>query len=737
MAVLESDPAPKKGHAVSEPAAAPPTPRQYQFAGFVLDLGRRELFRESSPVVLSPKGFDLLALLVENRDRVMSKDELIAAVWRDAFVSEDSLSQLVFMLRRSLGDDPGSPRFIATSHRRGYRFIADVAEVLPDSEQPPLAAIASQVVAVPEPAPPTALAVSADLPPRAFLSRSATLPAAVVATALVTWLVARALPPRQVASDGGPIRAAQSAPPGTTFVTGGMISPDGQLLAFVARDENTGETGLWIRTLSSGESRRLVDTAGAEEPFWSPDSQRIAFSANGKLRVIDLQGGAARTIASVSLGLRPGGGSWSPDGTILFAPRRSGLHAVNDIGGNARTVTTLDASAKDSAHRLPRFLPDGRHFLYFIVSADANRSGTYVGSIDGGPATRIVDGTQASYASGHLLYLKDGALFAQPFDPSQLRITGAAASLARNVSEARAVSAQSNLVAFVESANTNRLAWFNRAGERLDEIEPPAPLGNPMLMGAKQVIGANNESRTEHQGIWVGDLERRAFTRLTNVGITPMPSPDDRKIVYTSDHIGGIRDLYVLDRQRGTDQPLLKTAENKLPTDWSRDGRYVVYVSTNPQTKQDVWTLPMEGGGKPIPIVTSPFNEIQARVSPDGRWIAYASDETGRWEVYLQSFPVPGNKQVVSIGGGGQPQWRGDGRELFYLALDRTLMSVPLADGTPPQIGRPKPLFHLPVADVVDSRNRYVPDADGRTFLVSAVDITERPDIVLLINAIP
>lgn len=360
---------------------------------------------------------------------------------------------------------------------------------------------------------------------------------------------------------------------------------------------------------------------------------------------------------------------------------------------------------------------------------------TYVGSLDGGDSTRVVDGIHATYAAGHLIYVKEGALFSQPFDPDRRRVTGAPVSLATGVSEDRAVSAtERNVVAFVENVTAGKLVWFNRASERLDEIASSAPLANPVLMSPTQVIGAISVRGV--QGVWIGDLDRRVFTRLTSRGIAPVSSPDNRKVVFTSEHAGGIRDLYVLDLQRGPEQLLLTSRENKMPTDWTRDGRYIVYGSTNEITKQDLWMLPMEGDREPVPIVSSPFNEIQARVSSDGRWFAYASDETGRWEVYLQSFPVAGNKQVVSVGGGGQPHWRADGKELFYLALDRTLMSVSLTGSSVPQIGRPKPLFQMPVADVVGWNNWFTPDPDGRKFVVSSVETTERPEIVVIFDAL-
>lgn len=708
---------------------------------------RRELLRDGEPVMFSPKGFELLALLVENHDRVMTKDELIAAVWRDAFVSEDSLSQLIFMLRRSLGDDPGTPRFIATSHRRGYRFIAEVTDVVPRAGEPspPPAAIEPAVPPAVPPAiaGPTGIAASpasATRPPSATPARWQWLvvPVLILLAAGASWFAARAMPRGNDAPAAVPIRAVQTAPPGTTITSGGAISPDSRFLAFVARDERSGSSALWLRELGSGETREVPDTSGAEEPFWSPDSQRIAFASNGRLRVVDLQGAPARTLVPAGLGMRPGGGSWSTTGTILFAPRRSGLQAVSAAGGPVTTVTMLDAGARESAHRLPRFLPDGRHFLYYIVSAETDRSGTYIASIEGGDHVRLVDGAQATYAAGYLVYLRDSVLLAQRFDPDRQQFIGEPVTLAKDVSEGRAVAATNgNLIAFGESASSNNLVWFSRSGVRRDQVDSPAPLGTPMLTrDGTQVIGANNDQRGEHQGLWVADLGRHVFTRLTSFGMTPVPAPDNSQIVFASDQAGGIRDLYVLDREGGSEQSLLKTGENKLPTDWTSDGRYVVYVSTNLKTKQDLWVLPMFGERKPVPFLATPFNEFQARVSPDGKWIAYASDETGRWEVYLQSFPVAGSKQVVSVGGGGQPQWRGDGKELFFLALDRTMMSVAVSPGSPLQIAPPNPLFQTSVAGVVDVRNRYAPDANGQNFLVSTVDTTERPDIVLLINSL-
>jgi eukaryotic-like serine/threonine-protein kinase len=714
----------------------------YQFDSFFLDSSQRQLTRDGAAIMLPPKAFDMLVVLLENRDRVMGKEELMTAIWRDAFVSEDSLSQIIFILRRSLGDDPSSPRFIATSHRRGYRFIADVkavvaqAELEPQHEQDAMlrpSAGPTEGAPLPQPhmTPGAEPAVEARRRDRWLFGL------VVVASSLVSWFAGhRMLPPKPFSSPAR-VRSVQGLPAATNLGSGGLLSPDSRLLAYVAGNDHTGKTQLWVRDLGTGTTQPMRDTDGAEEPFWAPDSQRVAFFSGGNLRIADLHGSTAHTIAAA--GLHPAGGSWSVGGAILFAPRRSGLSVVASTGGPSRPATTLDAATKESAHRSPRFLPDSRHFLYDAVSAEPNQSGTYIGSLDGKKKAFLVDGAQAVYADpGYLIFVRETVLMAQAFDLSRLQVTGQPTVLAAGVSGDRSISAANGVLAFVESVPSNHLAWFNRSGDQLGQIEAPASLATPMMTrDGKELVASNGDVRGERQGIWLSDLERGVFSRLTVHGSAPVPSPDNAKIVFTSDHVNGVRDLYVLNRSGGTgEEALLRSDENKLANDWTRDGRYIVYVSTSPKTKRDLWLLPMFGDRKPVPFLATPFNEIQGQVSPDGRWMAYASDETGSWDVYVQSFPVPGSKQIVSTSGGGaQPQWRGDGQELFYLSADRRLMSVAIEAASPLRLGRPKALFRTTVADLADGRNRFAPSADGQRFLIDCVDTTTaKPEIVLLIN---
>ena len=525
------------------------------------------------------------------------------------------------------------------------------------------------------------------------------------------------------------------APAGMRLASGGVLSPDGRSIAFIAHDESTGTIRIWIRALDSGIARRLDGTEGAARPFWSATGESLGFFSNGRLKRVSIAGGSVQTLASF-VGLTTSGGSWSASDTILFASYKTGLSAIPAAGGRPAEVTHLDTDALETAHRWPQFLADGRRFLFSIASEKPGHSGTYLGSLDSTVRTKLLDESAAFYAPpGYVLFIRDRVLLAQPFDADRGELTGKPIPIAGDLAEPGAnnnavVSAVADLLTFGSTSDL-RLAWFNRSGARLDEVKAPLGLSNPTLSSDQNQIVAGNGV-----DIWSIDLEHDAPTRIVP-GNTPLQSLDGAHIAYTSARHTGIADIFVRATSgAGHDDLLVRSQENKFVTDWSRDGRYVVYGSLNPQTKMDLWVVPRHGDRKPVPFLATTFNEFQAQISPDGRWIAYASDESGVWEVYVQSFPMPGTKRAVSSGGGSEPQWRGDGKELFYLAADGTLMSVDVQAASDLRVSRRRPLFRTPIpisGEMYSRRNHYVPTSDGERFLMNA---PERPQgsVTIVVN---
>ncbi|HEY6507548.1 MAG TPA: winged helix-turn-helix domain-containing protein [Vicinamibacterales bacterium] len=732
---------------VDSPARVVVMDTQFCFGPFRVDPGTRQLWRDDRLVPLNTRVFETLLVLVRHRDRVVEKDELLKAVWPDSFVSEDSLTQSVWALRRALGDDSSQPTFVATVPRRGYRFVAAVG---PGDSAPLPAASAS-----PDPASPTQGPADASDPQLPAASEGATArrprpsawvwaAAAVAAVAVVAVAGVVAFSRTPEAPAGAVVRTPVQAPPGTSIVAGAVVSPDSQYLALVSQDHETGTIQLWVRTLETGETRVVAGTEGAARPFWNPTSTALGFFANGRLKTVALTGDGPRTLAGV--GLNPGGGSWGPDGVILFAGSRTGLMTVAETGGRVTPVTTLDAGQRDRAHRWPAFLPDGRRFIFTVVSNDPERAGTYLGTLGGGVPTRLFDVPTAfaTYVpSGHILYVRDLALMAQAFDPESATLRGAPVGVATHVAApdflngAYVSGSAAGLLTFGGGWRGGRLAWFDRKGGRLGEVETPTWLHNPTLSddGRHLLADPSGEANPEFQGVWRIDLEEGTRHRLLRGGIG-LWSPDAQQVAFSTGE-GGISDLFLTPASGQTERhALLKTAESKGLNDWSGDGRYLVFISTNPQTKSDLWLLPLTGDDRqPVPYLRTPFEELQGQVSPDGRWLAYTSDESGRWEVYVQSFPTPGTKYVVSAGGGGEPQWRADGRELFYMALDHTLKSVAVESTSPWRNGRPVPLFRAQVAgDLTRYRTRYQTADNGQRFLLDSVVEDGSQEVTLVVN---
>lgn len=706
--------------------------KAYLFGRFRLEVDAHRLTRDGD-VLLTGKACETLLALVKHRDRIVEKDELIRLVWPDAFVTDDSLTQSISMLRRALGDDSAQPHYIATIPRRGYRFLAAVTPVLEAPTASTRHALAGDAVSPAHEGVPALGARGAPVAgPTAVRWGSPILWLGLAAgiALLVAWApsidVARTVPIEQ------PIWFQQEAPAGTTLASGGVLSPNGRYLAFVVRHVQDGKTRLWVRPLDSATARPLTGTEGTFRPFWSPDSQSLAFFANGWLKRAGLDGAPPQTLTAV--GYRPSGGAWSSTGAILYADRMSRLYLVKDSGESAATpVTTLDPSRHEVAHMAPQFLPDGRHFLYFVDSTKPEYTGTFAGSLDSPARIPILDqiSTSVTFAPpDQLIYVRDRVVMVQPFDPVRLRTSGSAAALGGVSMRSDTMSAASNLLAFGGEATGHHLAWFDRQGRPVGSVDESVDLHNPVISpDQRQLLG-------DRDGLWLVDLEQGAPTKLGD-GNLPVWSPGGAGIVFTSRRVPDAVDLYLRPiAGRPEDERLLvRSKEMKLSGDWSGDGRYFVYVSSDPETRLDIWILPTFGDRVPRPFLRTPTNEMQPKISPDGAWIVYTSDETGNWEVYVQSFPDGGAKRAISVGGGAEPQWTKGGREIVYVTPDGAMTAVDVLPGEALRASRPAVLFRVPLSgDITRYRNHYAATADGQRFLVDTADESTREPINVVVN---
>ena len=486
------------------------------------------------------------------------------------------------------------------------------------------------------------------------------------------------------------------------------LSPDGHRLVFGARQAGRSRS-LWLRSLDASAPLLLNGTEGGSLPFWSADGHFIGFGANGKLKKMDLSGGPA-----VSLADAPSfrGASWSPQGVILFAPARTGaLLVIPAAGGVPTPSTVLDPSRKEQSHRWPWFLPDGRHFLYSAVSSDGevvtSDSTIYAGSVDSRERRIVAQASSnAVYAAGYLLFLRENTLMAQPFDAKRLATTGEAVVVAEQVADSPESgrgffsAIGSDMLAFqsgLQSAWT--LAWLDRAGKRVAVMPDPGMLiGASLSPDGKRATVSVYDRAAHNNDIWIYDLTRNVRSRFTFGSANEFAgvwSPDGTSIVFNSSGSGHL-DLYRKSASgMGAEELLYADELSKAPTSWSPDGKLVMYNSFgDPKTRADIWVLPFQGEPKPVPFLKTSFNEYDGRFSPDGKWVAYTSDESGRAEVYICPFPGAGGKRLVSSAGGDQAHWRADGKELFYVAPDGRMLAAEVnIKGTDVQIGTVRPLF--------------------------------------------
>jgi Tol biopolymer transport system component len=508
------------------------------------------------------------------------------------------------------------------------------------------------------------------------------------------------------------------------------ISPDGQKLVFAGTQ--SGRSKLWLRPLGANAAIPMAGTDGATLPFWSPDSGHVGFFADGKLKRIDIAGGSPQSLADVTLTV---GGAWGRDGTILFAPRLGLLQRVAASGGPVSYATR--ASADMAANqRYPHFLPDGDHFLFLSVTPD--KQAVCIGSLRTADWTPLLDAdsTAVLTASGHLLFIRNDTLFAQAFDANRRELRGDAVPVVDGIwpgfgyAPVSASAAGPWIYRRGSAAGRRQLAWVDRSGTKLATVGEPDDTGIAIPELSRDGRRIAVERRVNgNRDVWVVDSVRGAFSRFTleaSDESSPVWSADGKWVIFAAVR----RTTFDLYRKPSTgvgrEEPLLESSHVKVPLDISPDGRTLLYRVTQPGTGHDLWALPLEGPPAPFPVVVTPFAENEGQFSPDGKWIAFRSNESGRFEVYVQPFPGPGQRLLVSHGG-AQPRWSPDGRELFYVALDGRLMAVPLTrdrDGNLLEAGAPAALFAANIPDGAIQgifKQQYVVSPDGQRFLINQV----------------
>lgn len=511
-----------------------------------------------------------------------------------------------------------------------------------------------------------------------------------------------------------------------------LISPDGSLLAFVSDQ-------LWIRPLDAPVARPLAGTSGAKLPFWSPDSRYLAFFADRKLKKIPVGGGPTQTLCDAPNGR---GGSWARaldggPGNIVFAPDGPGaLWRVSAEGGAAVPVTALDSSRQIS-HRQPEFLPDGRHFLYLVINIQSMPDGIFIGDIQAKPdpknARRLMGGAaRVSYAPpGYLLFVQDNNLVARAFDTKRLEFSGEPLVLAEHVAAGRmrhtsdfSVSANGVLAWHSRSSALHQLAWFDRSGKQLQGLDAQDEYNDEPRLSPDDnriALPIMNDLQPGARNIWLLDLVHGAKLQLSHMeggSVCPVWSPDGRKVVFGLGWKAPDYGLYWQDANGSGDAAqLLKTVEFSIPADWSRDGRFILFTQ-GVGRKRSIWLLPLSGDRKPAPLVQTELTEAHGGAfSPDGHWIAYVSNESGRNEIYVRSFTeggagVAAGKWPVSTAGGYDPRWRSDGKELFFITYGK-VWAVPVKPGTTFTAGIPVGLFDVPGAFLLDA------SPDGHRFLIT------------------
>jgi DNA-binding winged helix-turn-helix (wHTH) protein/Tol biopolymer transport system component len=727
------------------------------------------LLKAGKLLAVEPKAFRVLLLLLRNPQKVISKEELLNSVWGDTAVTEGSLTRCIWLLRRLLGDDVNEPRFIETVATVGYRLVCkvEVSEDVSGDLQATGEAnrlnegdfVESPVQSAPD--------LSRELKwisggvgltkpskpaprHRGKLSVRLAWGVAALCIALLTWFGVAHWRGIQSA-ESRHLRLSLLPPPSTSFVPYNFaISPDGRRLAFVAAAQDGG-TALWIRALAAGAAQQLTGTEGATWPFWSPDSRQVGFFQESKLKSVDPSSGAVQILCDAPGGA---GGAWNNRGTIIFTGYQLGNSPSVDIigifkvpasGGEPQLVAK--SNAPNAPIIWPSALPDGDHFLYFLrgSSKPTQKQGIYVGSLSTQESklisSEIAGNTQ--FASSRLYYVRDGSLMAQPFDLKRLQLTGRPEAVSRQeLEEAPAFvrtgfSVSDNGVVIFQSAteSASRLAWFDRSGKELEEL-PRTGYRDPALSRDGALLAVSSDE--EHNGklyINIYDFARGTSTRVSEGGkeVFPVLSPDGKRVAYleNNDRTSKYIDVAATDGSGKLER--LVASDRLALNDWSADGRFLVYMNFQNSVVPELEVLDLRNHSQ-----RTYATGAEAQFSPDGRWIAFSglgSSGSGDPEVYVSRFPGPGRRIQISNHGGAIARWRADGKELFYITMDKKLMAVAIhTSHDEPVAGVPHVLFQTRIIGPRFVLFQYAVSPDGSRFLINSMPSVGAAPLTVLMN---
>jgi DNA-binding winged helix-turn-helix (wHTH) protein/Tol biopolymer transport system component len=778
----------------------------FQFAEFEADLRTREVRKNGDKVRLQDQPFSVLSVLLEHAGEVVTREQLRQHLWSsDTFVDFDnSLNTAINKIREALGDCAENPRFVETLPRRGYRFVGVVERPLSDASATNEASAVNRIavaetdqggghsagvvaagrqrlqimgesrmvieetlIGAPEVG--ADVAPSAGHPQRSGLQHAVprilacSLLLGVMVTAISYWHLAKT-PVRTIVSEIPPperTRFRFYGPAGSAP----RISPDGHAVAFTATD-TSGKTMLWVRSLESPAPRPLADTEGAADPFWSADSRSLGFFTGERLKTVDASGGPVVDVVEAP---KEGGGSWNPDGIILFVPDLTkGIYQVSSPGGTPASVIEFDP-AKFSYYLRPRFLPDGRHFLYMAESPNDALSGVYFASLDGKERRQVMAAhSGASYASGFLLYIRDNSLLAQAFDPERGQLKGDSYLVAQDVATFIAtglfdVSENGTLIYRTGFGKAEKqLTWFDRSGQNVGVLGDVADYYDVRLSpdGERLVFNAGYPTGAVNSEVWVDDLKRGMRMRLTIDPDTdhsvPVWSPDGTAILFGAVNGKAPRGIYRKPSNgAGSEELLLASEEPETriwPTSLSHDGRFLLYTyfrGSMSLEETGVRVLPLAVDRKPHLFMQASASAYDGQFSPNARWVAYTSRESGREEVYVVPFdsarvmntgPGPpdassgSGKWQISTSGGRCPRWRGDGKELFYLSADNQMLAAGIEErGNGIEVRNQQALFRVPSPVMVfPGATVYDVTRDGKKFL--AVTFSQQTPLTLAVN---